>query len=73
MPQPLRVDVDQQRIEESERIFHRDLLVDHAELWEALERKGWIALEGGGVHLRGDGVFHTPLVQTLLARDAIGR
>lgn len=55
---------------EYRRLFGVDLLAEHADLWAALERRGWVAIDGDAVALVGDGVFHTPLVQSLLARSA---
>jgi hypothetical protein len=57
---------------EYRRLFGVDLVAEHAEVWAALERRGWAEVEDERVALIGDGVFHTPLVQTLLARSAAG-
>lgn len=54
---------------EYRRLFGLDLLSEHAEVWDVLDRRGWIAVDGERLALVGDGVFHTPLVQSLLARD----
>lgn len=57
---------------EYRRLFGVDLVAEHAEVWSALERRGWVEVDEERVVLTGDGVFHTPLVQTLLARSATG-
>jgi len=55
-------------IAEIQRLFGTDLLAEQAETWCALVRRGWVALDGERLRLVGDGVFHTPLIQSLLAR-----
>jgi len=53
---------------EYQRIFGLDLLEHHGEIWTALERRGWAEVTDDQIRLIGDGVFHTPLIQSLLAR-----
>ena len=55
---------------EYRRLFGVDLVAEHAEVWRVLELRGWVEVDEERVALVGDGVFHTPLVQTLLARSA---
>jgi oxygen-independent coproporphyrinogen-3 oxidase len=52
--------------------FGVDVVEEHAGVWEALEERGFVEIGDRAVHLVGDGVFYTPLVQTLLARGRIG-
>ncbi|MCB1034244.1 MAG: hypothetical protein KDD47_10465, partial [Acidobacteria bacterium] len=56
-------------LEEYRRLFRLDLLAEHLEIWAALERRGWAEVDQQQIRLVGDGVFHTPLIQTLVARD----
>jgi len=58
---------------EYRRLFGVDLVAEHAEVWQVVERRGWVEVDEERVALVGDGVFHTPLVQTLLARSAASR
>ncbi len=61
----IRIDRDEYR-----GLFGIDLVAEHADVWAALERRGWAEVGDDHVTLVGDGVFHTPLVQTVLARAA---
>ena len=54
---------------EYRRLFGVDVVTEHAGVWSALERRRWVEVDDERVALIGDGVFHTPLVQTLLARS----
>jgi oxygen-independent coproporphyrinogen-3 oxidase len=56
---------------EYRRLFGLDLLAEYGEVWCALLRRGWIEVESGRLRLVGDGVFHTPLIQSVLARGAV--
>jgi coproporphyrinogen III oxidase-like Fe-S oxidoreductase len=47
--------------------FGKDLLQEHASLWEALGKLGWVEIDGETLRLVGDGVFYTALVQRILA------
>lgn len=53
---------------EYQRIFGLDLLQHYREIWTALERRRWVEITDQQIRLIGDGVFHTPLIQSLLAR-----
>jgi oxygen-independent coproporphyrinogen-3 oxidase len=53
---------------EYRRIFGLDLSEHHDDIWAALERRGWVEVTDDQIRLVGDGVFHTPLIQSLLAR-----
>ncbi len=55
---------------EYRRLFGVDLVAEHAATWAALQRREWVEVDDARVVLTGDGVFHTPLIQTLLARSA---
>jgi oxygen-independent coproporphyrinogen-3 oxidase len=48
-----------------------DLVDEHAHAWQVLEERGWVEMAPSTVRLVGDGVFYTPLVQTLLSRERI--
>jgi oxygen-independent coproporphyrinogen III oxidase len=47
--------------------FGKDVLAEHASLWEALVQLGWASIDSERVTLVGDGVFYTALVQRMLA------
>ena len=51
--------------------FGIDLLEEHAGAWEALGERGFIEITGRQLRLVGDGVFYTPMIQTLLSRERI--
>lgn len=44
-----------------------DLVTDCPEIWDALAEQDWLLTEPGRLVLIGDGVFYTPLIQSLLA------
>jgi oxygen-independent coproporphyrinogen-3 oxidase len=48
-----------------------DVVADCAGIWDALAERGWVLVESDRVVLVGDGVFYTPLIQTLLARQRV--
>ena len=48
-----------------------DVVEEFAEIWEVLAGLGWVRITRSHVELVGDGVFYTPLIQSLLARDRI--
>jgi oxygen-independent coproporphyrinogen-3 oxidase len=48
-----------------------DVVSDFAESWDALVAEGWIRITPERLDLVGDGVFYTPLIQSLLARDRV--
>jgi oxygen-independent coproporphyrinogen-3 oxidase len=43
-----------------------DLFEEHAAIWQALAEREWASITGDRIALKGDGVFYTPLIQTLL-------
>ena len=48
-----------------------DVVEEFAEIWEVLAELGWARITPSRVELVGDGVFYTPLIQSLLARDRV--
>ena len=48
-----------------------DEVEEFAEIWEVLTGLGWVRNSQSHVELVGDGVFYTPLIQSLLARDRV--
>jgi len=48
-----------------------DVVEEFAEIWEVLAELGWARITPFRVELVGDGVFYTPLIQSLLARDRV--
>jgi len=46
--------------------FGLDLYEEHRPVWHALEEVGWVEIEPAIIRLVGDGVYYTPLIQTLL-------
>jgi oxygen-independent coproporphyrinogen-3 oxidase len=46
--------------------FGLDLFEEHRPVWRALEEVGWVEITPKAMCLVGDGVFYTPLIQTLL-------
>lgn len=51
--------------------FGVDLLEEHAGAWEALGERGFVEVTGRVLRVVGDGVFYTPMIQTLVARERI--
>lgn len=50
------------------RLFDRDPFEEHAPVWRALAERGWLEVGEQRLSLIGDGVFHTPLIQSMLAK-----
>jgi oxygen-independent coproporphyrinogen-3 oxidase len=50
-----------------ERLYGVDPLEEHAPIWQALLEREWVLVHPEHLTLIGDGAFHTPLVQNLLA------
>jgi oxygen-independent coproporphyrinogen-3 oxidase len=48
-----------------------DVVEEFADTWESLAELGWVRITPSQVQLVGDGVFYTPLIQSLLARDRV--
>src|SRR5437867_1683573 len=48
-----------------------DVVDEFADIWEALAVLGWVKITAARLELVGDGVFYTPLIQSLLARDRV--
>jgi len=46
--------------------FQVDLFEEHKPIWQALAEVGWVEVTTAKIRLVGDGVFYTPLIQTLL-------
>jgi hypothetical protein len=54
-----------------ERLYGLDPIEEHAAIWQALLQREWVLVDAEHLTLIGDGVFHTPLVQGLLAVDRL--
>jgi oxygen-independent coproporphyrinogen-3 oxidase len=48
-----------------------DIVDEFPDVWEALAELGWVSITPAQLELVGDGVFYTPLIQSLLARDRV--
>src|SRR5439155_1132773 len=48
-----------------------DVVDEFAYAWEALAELGWVSVTPTRLELIGDGVFYTPLIQSLLARNRV--
>jgi oxygen-independent coproporphyrinogen-3 oxidase len=48
-----------------------DVVEEFADTWDVLGQLGWASITPSRVQLIGDGVFYTPLIQSLLARDRV--
>ena len=48
-----------------------DVVDEFSEAWEALAELGWIKVTPARLELVGDGVFYTPLIQSLLAQERV--
>jgi oxygen-independent coproporphyrinogen-3 oxidase len=48
-----------------------DVVEESAGIWQSLAELGWVTVTPSHVHVVGDGVFYTPLIQSLLARDRV--
>jgi oxygen-independent coproporphyrinogen-3 oxidase len=46
--------------------FGLDLFDEHRPVWQALEEVGWVEVTPAAINLVGDGVYYTPMIQTLL-------
>ncbi len=53
------------------RVTGEDVVSEFAEIWDPLAELGWVRVGADQVELIGDGVFYTPLIQSLLARDRV--
>jgi oxygen-independent coproporphyrinogen-3 oxidase len=49
-----------------------DVVDEFSDIWEVLAEQGWVKISPTCVELVGDGVFYTPLIQSLLAQDRVG-
>lgn len=56
---------------EYQSAFHHDLLEEYKPIWQALMDRDWIEISENKLKLIGDGIFYTPLIQTLLASKRI--
>jgi coproporphyrinogen III oxidase-like Fe-S oxidoreductase len=54
-----------------EQLYNVDPLEEYAPLWQAFREREWVLVDTEYITLIGDGVFHTPLVQGLLATDRL--
>jgi len=52
-------------------VFGVDLVEEYQPIWQALEERGFVTIEPGRVGLVGDGVFYTPMIQTLLSSERL--
>ena len=50
-------------------LFGRDVVADHAAVWQGLEEEGWVTVDAKAIHVIGDGVFYLPVIQNLVAHD----
>jgi oxygen-independent coproporphyrinogen-3 oxidase len=48
-----------------------DVVEEFAEIWDALMALGWVNVTPTRLELIGDGVFYTPLIQSLLGQDRV--
>lgn len=48
-----------------------DVVSEFAEVWDVLTELGWVSITTERLELTGDGVFYTPLIQSVLARDRV--
>ena len=48
-----------------------DVVDEFADIWEALAELEWVRITPARLELVGDGIFYTPLIQSLLARDRV--
>ena len=48
-----------------------DVVSELPDIWAALAEQGWVNITRARLELVGDGVFYTPLIQSLLARERI--
>jgi oxygen-independent coproporphyrinogen-3 oxidase len=51
------------------RVFGLDILEEYADIWHALTERGWVEITQEKATLVGDGVFYTPLIQSLFAHE----
>lgn len=48
-----------------------DVVEDFGDVWDVLSEYGWVRVNPDWIDLLGDGVFYTPLIQSLLARERV--
>ena len=48
-------------------IFNSDVVNDHQIIWQALDKLKWIRINEENIHLEGIGMYHLPLIQSLLS------
>ena len=52
-------------------LLGRDVVDEHAVVWQALDEIGWVTVADDAVRVRDDGVFYLPLIQNMLAHDRL--
>lgn len=52
-------------------LFGSDLVEDHKAIWQALVDRGWASIADDRIKLIGDGVYYTPMIETLLGKKRI--
>ncbi|MCU1273703.1 MAG: putative Oxygen-independent coproporphyrinogen oxidase (modular protein), partial [Bryobacterales bacterium] len=52
-------------------LFGSDLVEEHRPIWQALVERGWARITDDRITLIGDGVYYTPMIETLLGKDRI--
>jgi hypothetical protein len=51
--------------------FGVDVVDEFDEVWTALVDRGWAEIAPDEIVLRGDGVYHIPLIQEVLSRGRV--
>jgi oxygen-independent coproporphyrinogen-3 oxidase len=52
-------------------LFGADLFEEHKAIWQALLDRGWAKITEDRITLIGDGVYYTPMIETLLGKERI--
>jgi oxygen-independent coproporphyrinogen III oxidase len=64
--QSLEIDIPEYRA-----IFQNDLLAEFGPIWENLSERKWIGISPHKIKLTGDGIYFTPLIQSVIAEKRI--
>jgi oxygen-independent coproporphyrinogen-3 oxidase len=52
-------------------LFGSDLVEEYRPIWQALVERGWARITDDRITLIGDGVYYTPMIETMLGKDRI--
>lgn len=53
------------------KLFKKDAYDDYKLIWQAIEKMGWAEISDKDIKLLGEGIYYTPLIQTLISSNRI--